>query len=82
MFILTQLMIPVFIGIIFYVFFKKFFSLKEILIFNLSVFALIVISYYVGAYSRSIDTEYWTEQIVRVEYYEPYETYVHATCTR
>lgn len=82
MFVLSQLLLPILVGVIAYVFFKKAFSWKEILCMEIISIIVIAIGYFAGIYSLSSDTEYWTENIQYVQYNEPYETWVTKTCTK
>lgn len=41
-----------------------------------------IFSKLLGDYVRTVDTEYWSGRIVKAEYYEEWNEYVHQTCTR
>jgi len=82
MLIFTSLLVPILISIILWVFFKHKTLWWEFLI-PFGVALLIgIISKFTVEWLRTSDTEYWSGYIVKAEYYEPWNEYVHRTCTR
>lgn len=82
MIIWFSLLIPALVAIIMVYFFHQKFVWWEIILPTLATLVVITIfKFSVETYLVS-DTEYNNSLITRVRYYEPWETWVHKTCTR
>lgn len=81
-FIITSWIIAALFLVVAIVWFNKQFVWWEYLVLLVAPIALAGIIYTIDTSVRVSDTEYFSNQTVKVEYYEYWETYVHKTCTR
>lgn len=54
---------------------------ERIAIFVIPLIAIVVVKLF-SVHTQTRDTEYWNTYAVKAEYFEPYQTYDHETCTR
>ena len=78
----SAMLIPIIVGIVGYYFFNYKLTIIELLLGILGGILAIVISYFVIKSISLSDIEYNSYMIKEARYYEPWETYVHRTCTR
>lgn len=76
-----SLLIPVAVSLAFLFFFKKQIAWWELLLPSLISLVIVFAIYELSIYGQTSDTQYLGDLIVKCEYYEPWETYVHRTCS-
>ena len=74
--------IPLLVSIVGYIFFRKHMTWWELFIQPLIAFIVILISFYSMKSISLQDVEYNGYIITEARYYEPYETWVHKTCSQ
>ena len=76
------LLIPVIFTIASLFLFKEKITWWEAFIPTLTTLLLIIIISNIGVSSVTKDYEYWGNYVTQVRYYEPWDEYIHQTCTR
>lgn len=82
MLFLGTILIPIVAILIASLFFKRHFALIEYFCLLLCPLTLILISYFTLNFIQTNDKEYWSGWITKAEHSEPWNEYVHKTCTR
>ena len=77
----SAILIPIVVSLIGYLFFNHKLTIVELLLSILGGVLAIIISYYSIKSVSLTDNEYNGYMIVEARYYEPWETYVHKTCS-
>ena len=77
----SAILIPIVVSLIGYLFFNHKLTIIELLLSILGGVLAIIISYYSIKSVSLTDSEYNGYMIVEARYYEPWETYVHKTCS-
>jgi len=82
MIIWLALLIPIVTAIVLLIWFRKKTTLWEFLIpLGVSLFFILIFKFSVEA-GLTTDKEYWGGWVVKIQYYEDWNEYIHRTCTR
>lgn len=82
MILFSALLVPLLFAIVLFIFFKHSTAWWEFLIpFGTALIVALIFKVTIETTATS-DTEYWSGTIQKAEYYEPWNEYIHQTCTR
>ena len=76
------LFIPLVVAVAFYILYHKKIVWWEMLLPFIATIIIILIFKYSSVAILTKDSEYWGNYITEIRYYEPWDEYIHQTCTR
>ena len=82
MIVWTALIVPIIGAFIMLRWFRKYLAWWEVVIPMIACIIFALIFKFGVEQIQITDTEYWSGLVQKAEYYEPYETWVHKTCSR